>query len=108
MKNFLKNIDINQIKGQIEDIREQMRDIRFRKPWTRGGETSPYLFMLIGAALTWTGLALYRNRTQVAEFCHNCGADLRGKLETGTIKEKAGRFFGKAKVRTEEAMETAR
>jgi len=79
MKNFLKNVDIDQIKDQVTDLKDQMAELRFRKPWTRGGESSPLLFIAIGAGLALAGVTLFKNRNEVADFCSNCGASLKEK-----------------------------
>ncbi|MDB5047794.1 MAG: hypothetical protein JWO30_865 [Fibrobacteres bacterium] len=97
MKNFFKNVDLDQVKDQIAEIKDQVQDMKFRTPWTRGSDTSPAAFMAIGAAAALLGVTLYRNRKEVAHFCSNCGADLMGKLESSGIKDKAGQILSKMK-----------
>lgn len=96
MKNFVKHVDFDQIKNQVSDLKDQMQDLHFRKPWTRGRDGSPFAFMALGAALAWIGMALYKNRVEVAHFCSNCGAELRNRWQSSDIKGKTERIFGKA------------
>jgi hypothetical protein len=103
MRNFFKNLDMDDVKDQIADIKEQMQDIRFRKPWTNGSETTPAAFMAIGAAIAFLGMALYRNRTEVANFCSNCGAELKGRWENSGMKDKTEKFINKVKSGVKEA-----
>ncbi|HKP96246.1 MAG TPA: hypothetical protein VJ385_10850 [Fibrobacteria bacterium] len=107
MRNFLKNVDMDQVKDQIADIKDQVQDLRFRKPWTKGSETSPAAFMAIGAALAVLGVTLYRNRGEVAHFCSNCGAEIKGRWESSGMKEKAEKFMGKMKNGVQEAKSQA-
>lgn len=97
MLNFMKNVDLQEVKSQVSDLKDQLQDLHFRKPWTRGGETSPFLYMVIGAAMALGGALLYRNRAEVANFCSNCGADLKSKWESSGIKEKAEQFMNKGR-----------
>lgn len=97
MKNFLRNMDLEQVKDQISDIKDQMQDIRFRKPWTAGSDSSPMAFMAIGAALALLGTALYRNREEVANFCSSCGAEVKDRWQSSGMKEKAERMMSKMK-----------
>jgi hypothetical protein len=103
MKNFMKNVDVEQIKDQVSELKDQVQDLHFRTPWTRGNPTSPFLYMAIGAALGWIGLALYRNRSDVANFCSECGAKLKDTWEESGLKEKTGRMFSKTKEKAQEA-----
>jgi hypothetical protein len=107
MRNFFKNLDMGDVKDQIADIKEQIQDIRFRKPWTRGDETTPAAFMAIGAALAFLGMALYRNRTEVANFCANCGTGLKGRWESSGMKDKAEKFMSKVKSGVQDARNQA-
>jgi len=97
MMNFLRNVDLDQVKDQITDIKGQLQDMRFRKPWTTGNDSSPLAFMTIGAALALVGMALYKNRSEVASFCANCGVDIKDKWQSSGIKEKAGQMMGKVR-----------
>jgi hypothetical protein len=103
MKNFFKSVDLDQVKDQISEIRDQVQDMKFRKPWTRGSDTSPAAFMAIGAAVALLGVTLYRNRGEVAHFCSNCGAELKGRWESSGIKEKAEQIMSKMKNGAQEA-----
>lgn len=103
MRNFLKNVDMDQVKDQIADIRDQIQEMKFRKPWTTGSDTSPAAFMVIGAAVAMMGVALYRNRSEVAHFCSNCGADLKDKWESSGMKDKAEKMMGKVKNGVQDA-----
>jgi hypothetical protein len=107
MKNFLKNVDLDQVKDQISDIKDQMQDLRFRTPWTKGNPTSPFAYMAIGAAMAMLGTALYRNRSEVANFCSNCGAELKSKWESSGMKDKAERIVGKVKSAGNQEAKTA-
>jgi hypothetical protein len=107
MKNWMKNIDLDQMKDQISDLKDQVQDIRFRKPWTKGDEPSPFLFMALGAALAWAGMAIYRNREEVAHFCSNCGARIKEGWDQSGIRQKAERAMGKAKEGAREAMSSS-
>ena len=102
MKNFFKNVDMDQVTDQISDIKDQLQDLRFRKPWTSGGSAAPIGFMAIGAALTLLGVTLYRNRTEVANFCSQCGAELKDKWESSGMKDKAEQIIGKVKTGAKE------
>lgn len=112
MKNFMKNVDIDQIKDQVTDLKEQLAELRFRKPWTRGDQSSPLLYLAIGAGLALAGVALFRNREKVANFYTNSGASLKEKWETSNLKEelkdKAGKIMGKVKDRNQEATQGAK
>jgi hypothetical protein len=110
MRNFLKNVDLNEMKDQITEVKDQLADLHFRKPWSRGSDSSPVLFLAIGAALAALGMALYRNREEVASFCSNCGTDLKSKWESSGMKEKAEKFMNKGKEAvngTQEGMEAS-
>lgn len=97
MMNFLKNVDLEQVKDQISEIKDQMQDMRFRKPWTTGSDKSPIAFMAVGAALALLGTALYKNRKEVANFCSGCGSDMKDRWENSGIKEKAEKMMSKVK-----------
>jgi hypothetical protein len=103
MKNFMKNVDMEQIKDQVSDLKDQIQELHFRKPWRRGEETSPVLYMIVGAALAWAGAALYKNRGDVANFCSNCGAKLKDTWQESGLKEKTERMFSKGKEKAQEA-----
>lgn len=96
MRNIFKNIDLDQVKDQISEIKDQVQDIRFRKPWTTGSPTPRLAFVALGAAAAFAGIILYRNRKEVARLCSQCGSDLMGKLENSGIKDKAGSVLDKA------------
>jgi hypothetical protein len=98
MRNIFKNIDMEQVKDQISDIKAQVQDIHFRKPWTKGSPTPGIAFVALGAAAALAGVVLYRNRKQVARFCAQCGSDLMGKLESSGIKDKAAHMLDKAQA----------
>lgn len=102
MRNFMKNVDMEQIKDQVSDLKEQVQELHFRKPWTRGEETSPFFYMLVGAALAWVGATLYKNRGEVASFCSNCGAKLKDTWEESGLKEKTERMFTRGKEKMQE------
>ena len=101
MRNFLKNVDLDQVKDQIAEIKDQVQDMKFRKPWTRGEETSPITFMAIGAALALAGVTLYKKRDTVARFCSNCGAELKDRWESSGMKDKAEKIMSKMKNGTQ-------
>lgn len=101
MINWMKAIDLIQLKAQVADIKDQVQDIRIRKPWTRGSDSTPFLYMVLGAALAFVGMALYRNRDEVADYLSTGGAKLKEGWEKSGLKEKTRRAMGKAK---EEAM----
>jgi hypothetical protein len=103
MKNFFKNVDLDQVKDQIAEIKDQVQDLKFRTPWTKGSATSPAAFMAIGAAAALLGVTLYRNRKEVAHFCSNCGAELMGRFESSGIKEKAEQIMSKMKNGSQDA-----
>ena len=105
MVKFMRAMDLEQVKEQLAEIKDLMQDTRFRKPWTRGHDSSPFLFMVVGAALGLLGMALYRNRQEVAGFCSNCGADIKQRWESSGLKEKAGRMVSKMKEAKERAQE---
>lgn len=107
MMNWMKNVDLEQVRDQIVDLKDQVQDIRFRKPWTRGAETSPFLYMALGAALAWGVRALYKNREEVASLCSSCGAKLKDTWEQSGLKEKAEKAMQKAKSGSKEAMAAA-
>lgn len=104
MKSWMKNVDMDQVKDQISELKDQIQDIKFRKPWTRGEDASPFLFMALGAAVTWAGIALYKNRDEVANFCSNCGTKLKDSWQQSGIKQKAERAMAKAKEGARESM----
>jgi hypothetical protein len=97
MLNFMKNVDLEEVRSQVSDIRDQLQDLHFRKPWTRGQETTPFFYMVLGAAMALGGALLYRNRAEVASFCSNCGAELKDRWKSSGIKEKAQEFMGKSR-----------
>ncbi|MDB5102684.1 MAG: hypothetical protein JWP91_373 [Fibrobacteres bacterium] len=97
MKNFFKNVDMDQVTDGISEIKDQLQELKFRKPWTNGSGMSPIGYMAIGAGLTALGVALYRNRTEVANFCSSCGADLKNKWESSGMKDRAQEIMGKVK-----------
>jgi hypothetical protein len=107
MRNFMKNVDIGEIKDQVSDLKAQMQDLHFRKPWMRGEETSPFFYMIIGAGLAWIGSALYKNRMEVAGFCSNCGAKLRDTWQESGLKEKTERMFSKGRDKAQETKDAA-
>src|SRR5688572_30592729 len=107
MMNWMKSVDLDQMRDQIVDIKDQIQDIRFRKPWTRGDETSPLLYMALGAALAWAAKAIYKNREEVASFCSNCGTKLKDSWEQSGIKEKAEKAMHRSKAGAKDAMATA-
>lgn len=103
MMNFLRNVDLDQVKDQITELKGQMQDMHFRKPWTTGSESSPVALMAVGAALALVGMALYKNRSEVASFCSNCGVDIKDKWQSSGIKEKAEQMMGKVRNGAQEA-----
>lgn len=107
MKNFLRNVDLDQVKDQISEIKSQMQDLHFRKPWTKGGDSSPVALMAVGAALALVGVALYKNRREVANFCANCGTDFKDKWQGSGLKEKAGQMMDKVRNGAQEAKSQA-
>lgn len=101
MKYWMKAMELKllmsrmaKLKDQFEDIRE---DIRFRKPWTTRSESRPLLYMALGAGIAWLFASLYKNRTEVADFCATCGATLKDSWERSGIKDKTRRAMEKAK-----------
>lgn len=107
MMNWMKKVDLDRMRDQIVDLKGQVQDIRFRKPWTRGNETSPFLYMALGAALAFGIRALYRNRAEVASLCSGCGAKLKDSWEQSSLKEKAERALQKSKSGAKDAMAAA-
>jgi hypothetical protein len=107
MMNWMKSVDLEQVRDQIVDLKDQVQDIRFRKPWTRGDETSPLVYMAVGAALAWGIRALYKNREEVASFCNNCGSKLKDTWEQSGLKEKAEKAMNKTRSGAKEAMAAA-
>lgn len=103
MKNFLKNVDLEIVKDQLSEIKDQMQEMKFRKPWSSGSDTSPIAFLAIGAAMAGLGMALYKNRGEVANFCSNCGTELKDKWESSGMKDKAEQMIGKMKSGVKEA-----
>lgn len=87
MLNFFKNIDLDGMKNQISDLRDQVQDMKFQKPWTTGRPASPVAYMAAGAALTILGVALFRKRAEVARFCADCGTELKHKWNSLNGKE---------------------
>ena len=87
MRNFFKTIDVDGIKDQIGDIRDQLQEIKFQKPWTTGRSMSPVAYMAAGAALTILGVALFRKRAEVVRFCADCGTELKEKWNSLNGKE---------------------
>ena len=87
MRNFFKTIDVDGIKDQIGDIRDQLQEIRFQKPWVTGRSASPVAYMAAGAALTILGVALFRKRAEVVRFCADCGTELKEKWNSLNGKE---------------------
>lgn len=107
MMNWMKSMDLDQMKDQIADLKDQVQDIRFRKPWTRGDETSPLLLLALGAGLAWAASALYKNREEVAGFCSSCGAKLKQTFESSGLKQKAKQAAGEAKETAQATMAAA-
>jgi hypothetical protein len=87
MLNLFKNIDLDGMKDQITDLRDQVQDMKFQKPWTSGRSASPVAYMAAGAALTILGVALFRKRAEVVRFCADCGAELKHKWNSLNGKE---------------------
>lgn len=95
--NWIKSVDLDQIKNQMAEMKDQLQELRFRKPWSKGNDTTPMLYMALGGALAWAGIAIYNNRKQVASFCSNRGAKLKDTWEQSGLKEKAGRMMNRGK-----------
>lgn len=107
MMNWMKSVDLEQMRDQIVDMKDQIQDIRFRKPWTRGAETSPFLYLALGAALAWAARAIYKNREEVASFCSSCGSKLKDSWEHSGIKQKAEKAMHRGKAGAQDAMAAA-
>jgi hypothetical protein len=107
MMNWMKSVDLDQMRDQIVDMKDQIQDIRFRKPWTRGEENSPILYLALGAALAWAASAIYKNREEVAHFCSNCGAMLKSTWDQSGLKQKAEKAMQRGKAGTQDAMAAA-
>lgn len=107
MMNWMKDMDLDQMKGQIRDLKDQVQDIRFRKPWTNGSDSTPFLYLALGAGLAWAASALYKNRTEVAHFCAQCGAKLKSSWDQSGLKGKSERMTGKAREGMQESMASA-
>ncbi len=102
MKNWMKAIELKMLMNQIEKLKDQMEDVRFRKPWTTHSERTPLFYMALGAGIAWLIASLYKNRNEVADFCSTCGATMRDTWERSGIKEKTKRAMEKGR----EARET--
>ncbi len=93
MKNFMKNIDLCQIQDRVSDLKSQVDDIRFRKPWTKSRSTSPLFLIALGIGAAAVGITLYKKRSQVAKLCSKCGLgfkeSLNGVAPSEGIKETA-------------------
>lgn len=96
MKSFFKNIEMSKIHDRVSDLKNQVEDIRFRKPWTTSRDKSPLLLIAFGAGLAAVGVALYKNRSQVAKLCSQCGDAVRDRINGMTsseyIKEPTNRY----------------
>lgn len=103
MKNFFKNVDLENVTDQLAELKDQIQEMKFRKPWSKGSDTSPMAFLAIGAAMAGLGMALYKNRSEVANFCSNCGTELKGKWESFGMKDKAEQIMGKMKPGVKDA-----
>lgn len=103
MRNFFKNMDLEMVKDQIADIKGQVQDLHIQKPWTTGSSRSPLAYMAMGGAIVALGIALYKNREEVASFCSNCSSDLKDKWQGSGMKGKAGDILGKVKSASKEA-----
>lgn len=97
MKYWMKALELRLLKAKVERLMEQAEDIRFRKPWTMHSDRKPLFFFALGAGIAWLIGSLYKNRTEVADFCATCGATLRDSWERSGIKEKTRRAMEKAK-----------
>jgi hypothetical protein len=80
MKNFMKNMDLGQIQDRVSDLKNQLDDIRFRKPWTTSRSSSSLMLLALGAGLAAVGIVLYKKRAQVAKLCNNCGLGFGDRL----------------------------
>jgi len=80
MKNFFKNIDLSQIQDRVSDLKSQVEDLRFQKPWTTNRSSSPLVLLVVGAGLAAVGVALYKNRSKVAKLCNQCGDEIKSKF----------------------------
>ena len=105
--NWMKSVDLAQVRDQVMDLKEQVQDIHLRKPWTRGNETSPIVYMALGAGLAWGIKALYKNREEVASLCSSCGAKLKDTWEQSGLKEKAKEAMQRTKSGAKDAMASA-
>lgn len=97
MMQWMKSMDLNQMKNQIFDLKDQVQEIRLRKPWTRRGGSRRLIYVALGAGLALAASALFRNRKEVAQFCGQCGDKIKDGLESSGIKNKAKRAMGTAK-----------
>jgi len=105
--NWMKSVDLAQVRDQVMDLKEQVQDIHLRKPWTRGNETSPIVYMALGAGLAWGIKALYKNREEVASLCSSCGSKLKDTWEQSGLKEKAKEAMQRTKSGAKDAMAAA-
>ncbi len=66
MMDWMKGLDRERIVSQINELKDEVQDIRFRKPWSRGSDSTSLLYMALGAGLAWGATALFKNRKEVA------------------------------------------
>ncbi len=97
MRNFFKNVDLSDVGDQIAELKGQVQDIRFRKPWTSGKSVSPIAWVGLGAIVAGAGYLLFKKRAAVAGLCSNCGASLKDKWEDSGMKDKTEDIIGKVK-----------
>lgn len=80
MISLLKNIDLKQIKNRVADLKSEVDDLRFQKPWSTSRPTSPLILLALGAGVAMVGVALYKKRSKVAQLCNQCGEGIRDKI----------------------------
>ncbi len=101
MKNYMKTMNLDQIKDQVMDLKSQLKELHFRKPWTRERGTGSARLLMIGAGLALAGFALYKNRQKVARLWKKSG--VRDEL-----KEKAERIMERVREQGKDSIDGIR
>ena len=84
-------MDLQDIRGQLGDLREHVNQLHFRKPWTTHRETSPLWYVAMGIVIAALAGFLFKYRHHCEDWCRGCLApkkprdsDDSGFEDTGT------------------------
>jgi hypothetical protein len=66
------NFDLQDIRGQLLDLRERVNLLHFRKPWTTRRETSPIAYVALGILVAAVIGLLFKYRHHCEAWCRNC------------------------------------